>query len=101
VSFLRHREIYPPDVDRELAAATLGRRCRAYRADESPAGYSLASCSPSEPASASLAKLILQSQQPLAKNFPANGNLSRFCLSPVRGSAYTASPHIRFERLTP
>ena len=40
MSFLRHREIYRSDVGREPAAATLGRRCRAHRSDESPAGYS-------------------------------------------------------------
>jgi hypothetical protein len=86
MSFLRHREIYRSDVEREPAAATLGRRCRAHRPDESPAGYSLAGCSPAEPASASPARLILLRQHPLAKKFPANGNLSRFCLSQVRGS---------------
>jgi putative transposase len=50
VSFFRHREIYRPDME--------GRReevdpSRSHRSDESPAGYSLASCSPAELASAS------------------------------------------------
>src|SRR5205814_9201136 len=50
MSFLRHREIYPVE--------TGGRgRNRGYartsRLDESPVGYSLAGCSPAEPASAS------------------------------------------------
>src|SRR5674476_380272 len=92
MSFLRHREIYRSDVEREPAAATLGRRCRAHRSDESPAGYSLAGCSPAEPASASPASLILQDQRPFAKRFPANGNLSLFCLSRSRGSVYVLSP---------
>jgi hypothetical protein len=86
MSFFRHREIYRPDVEGEPAAATLSRRCRAHRSDESPAGYSLAGCSPAEPASASPARLILQQQRPFAKKFPANGNLSLICLSRSRGS---------------
>src|SRR5205085_12095949 len=50
MSFLRHREIYQVE--------TCGRgRNRGYartsRLDESPVGYSLAGCSPAEPASAS------------------------------------------------
>ena len=88
MSFFRHREIYRSDVEWEPAAATLSRRCRAHRSDESPTGYSLAGCSPAEPASASPAKLILQWQRPFAKKFPANGNLSLFYLSQPRGSVY-------------
>ena len=95
MSFFRHREIYQSDVEREPAAAPLGRRCRAHRADESPAGYSSAGCSPAEPASASPARLILQRQHPLAKKFPANGNLSLFSLSQERGSVYVLSPDWR------
>ena len=96
MSFLRHREIYRSDVGREPAAATLGRRCRAHRSDESPAGYSLAGCPPAEPASASPASFILQRQRPFAKEFPANGNLSPFCLSQVRGSVYAMSPRATY-----
>src|SRR5712691_11129384 len=53
MSFLRHREIY------QVAADCFGGRgrnrghTRALRLDQSPVGYSLASCSPAEPASAS------------------------------------------------
>jgi hypothetical protein len=50
MSFLRHREIY------QVAKGWRGRnrgRARAVRLDESPVGYSLAGCSPAEPASAS------------------------------------------------
>ena len=88
MSFFRHREIYRSDVGWEPAAATLSRRCRAHRPDESPAGYSLAGCSPAEPASASPAKLILQCQRPCANGITANGNLSLSRLSQERGSVY-------------
>src|SRR5215510_15116906 len=50
MSFLRHREIY------QVAEGERGRNrgpARALRLDESPVGYSLAGCSPAEPASAS------------------------------------------------
>ena len=50
MSFLRHREIYQVEVGwrgRNRGSA------RALRLDESPVGYSLAGCSPAEPASAS------------------------------------------------
>jgi len=48
MSFPRHREIYPP-----MEAQTNTVSAPARRLDEFPAGYSLAGCSPAEPASAS------------------------------------------------
>jgi hypothetical protein len=48
MSFLRHPEIFPSDGSASLAA-----HAPAHRLDEFPAGYSLAGCSPAEPASAS------------------------------------------------
>src|SRR3989338_1831397 len=48
MSFLRHGEIYPPMRARPLPTAP-----PTHRLDEFPAGYSLAGCSPAEPASAS------------------------------------------------
>jgi hypothetical protein len=48
MSFLRHLEIYPSDGDVDFPA-----NGPAHRLDEFPAGYSLAGCSPAEPASAS------------------------------------------------
>src|SRR5690242_18547584 len=49
MSFLRHHpEIFPSDGGARLAA-----NAPAHRLDEFPAGYSLAGCSPAEPASAS------------------------------------------------
>jgi hypothetical protein len=54
MSFLRHREIYRPMWSfrgRNLGATTAA--APTHRLDEFPAGYSLASCAPAEPASAS------------------------------------------------
>ena len=52
--------------------------------NEFPARYSLAGCSPAEPASASLTALILQlSKQPVQEN-PANGNCPNSRLSQKR-----------------
>jgi hypothetical protein len=50
MSFLRHREIY--QVEGSWRGPNRG-HVRALRLDESPVGYSLAGCSPAEPASAS------------------------------------------------
>src|SRR5713226_9776490 len=50
MSFLRHREIY--QVEGSWRGRNPGHACAA-RLDESPVGYSLAGCSPAEPASAS------------------------------------------------
>src|SRR2546423_12929235 len=50
MSFLRHREIYQVDGK---GRGRNRRSAHALRLDESPVGYSLAGCSPAEPASAS------------------------------------------------
>src|SRR2546428_10586752 len=60
MSFLRHREIY------QVETGGRGRNrgyARTSRLDESPVGYSLAGCSPAEPASAS----------------PTGGTLQQWC----------------------
>jgi hypothetical protein len=59
MSFLRHGEIYPFDE----GAVALG-RALAHRTDEFRAGYSLAGCTPAEPASASQADAHLASKRP-------------------------------------
>src|SRR5260370_8562923 len=51
MSLFRHEEIYPSD-----GGAIAVDRAPAHRWDEFPAGYSLAGCSPAEPASASPAE---------------------------------------------
>jgi putative transposase len=53
VSFFRHGEIYPSDEESESNGGRPNSRPPAHRSDESPTGYSSASCSPAELASAS------------------------------------------------
>ena len=52
MSFFRHREIYQSDEVLSEGGRLLCRP-RPHRLDEFPVGYSLASCAPAEPASAS------------------------------------------------
>jgi transposase InsO family protein len=56
MSFFRHGEIYQSDVGRNSSGERPKSRPPAHRSDESPAGYSSASCSPAELASASPAE---------------------------------------------
>ena len=53
MSFFRHGEIYQSDVGGKSSGERHKSRPPAHRSDESPAGYSSASCSPAELASAS------------------------------------------------
>ena len=53
LSFFRHGEIYPSDERNNRNGERPNSRPPAHRRDESPAGYSSASCSPAELASAS------------------------------------------------
>ena len=86
MSFLRHREIYPSD-----GGKTLTGRAPAHRLDEFPTGYSLAGCSPAEPASASPASLILLRLQSFVYDVSANGNLSLILVSHHRGAAQSVT----------
>jgi len=88
MSFLRHREIYPSDGGQ----AHLG-PAPAHRLDEFPAGYSLAGCSPAEPASASPAMRSMRYVVPADNDLSANGNLSLISVSHPRGAAQTSNPH--------
>ncbi len=56
MSFFRHEEIYQSDVGSKLVGEPTETGSPDHRLDESPAGYSLASCSPAELASASPAE---------------------------------------------
>jgi putative transposase len=53
MSFFRHEEIYRSDVGSNLEREPAETGPPDHRLDESPTGYSLAGCSPAEPASAS------------------------------------------------
>jgi len=56
MSFFRHEEIYQSDVEGSSRGERPKSRPPAHRSDESPAGYSSASCSPAELVSASPAE---------------------------------------------
>ena len=85
MSFLRHEEIYPP-MEARLC------RAPAHRWDEFPTGYSLAGCSPAEPASASPVSLILLQSRSFVEDFSANGNPSLISVSHSRGALQCLSP---------
>src|ERR1039458_5636425 len=59
--------------------------------NEFPAGYSLAGCSPAEPASASPANLILQPETPFGPQFSANGRRRIYSLSHARAQSNSES----------
>ena len=66
----------------------------AHRLDKFPAGYSLAGCSPAEPASASPVRLILLRLIAFANEVLVNGNLSLVFLSHLRGAAHYETPEL-------
>ena len=67
LSFSRHREIYQSDEQQSERARLCG-HALAHRLDEFPVGYSLASCSPAELASASPTALIVSNGSVEGKN---------------------------------
>lgn len=68
MSFLRHQEIYQSDEQQSERAQLLS-YALAHRLDEFPVGYSLASCSPAELASASPTGLIVSTGPVEGKHF--------------------------------
>ena len=63
MSFFRHGEIYQSDAEGSNSGGRLKSRPPAHRPDESPAGYSSASCSPAELTSASPAERHLEGEE--------------------------------------
>ena len=111
MSFLRHAGIYRSDVvhktittwggapppDGRPPAPVKGRDGRNYApcsssAMSSRAGYSLAGCSPAEPASASPTASSMGWGMTAGNELPANGNLSLISVSQPRGSLQATSP---------
>ncbi len=89
MSLPRHREIYRSDGlgwRRGRTRSGAGAAPGAHRFDESPAGYSLAGCSPAEPASASPAQSSMHQRGAERYTFTVNGSLSPITLSHARGS---------------
>ena len=115
MSFLRHAGIYRSDVvnktittwggtpppDDRPPAPVKGRDGRNYApcsssAMSSRAGYSLAGCSPAEPASASPTASSMGWGLTAGNELSANGNLSLITVSQPRGSLHRASKIPRF-----
>jgi hypothetical protein len=103
MSFLRHEEIYRPDVrsgyswERQpLVAAPALIGC-----DEFPVGYSLAGCPPAEPASASPTGDDSQQSTLPYNDFSANGNYPLNFVSQSKGAlhGYPPSPPSPLESL--
>jgi hypothetical protein len=110
MSFLRHREIYRSDVfiknmkdwgpgaaSRWSAPGPSQRTRRKERAllivrDEFPVGYSLAGCSPAEPASASPTGPSMHWGMSAGNSLSASGNLSLITVSQRRGSLQLEFP---------
>jgi len=108
MSFLRHGEIYRSDeifcdekgrgrgTASRWSAPEPGQKTRRKERvwlivrDEFPAGYSLAGCSPAEPASASPTALRMPEGIAAGKQLPANGNLSLVSVSQPRGAVQYA-----------
>jgi len=93
MSFSRHEEIYRSDGrERGGRAAAPGHRC-----DEFPAGYSLAGCSPAEPASAWPAGLSIAEPIWCDNQIAANRDVSLFPASQTWGPLQTVPtycPHL-------
>jgi hypothetical protein len=86
MSFLRHAEIYP-DALCLTGTGELPTTPQTHR-NEFPVGYSLAGCSPAEPASASPTALILQPFIPFVDTISANGHLSLISVSQLGGAVH-------------
>ena len=118
MSFFRHGEIYRSDMvsktinnwgpraaSRWSAPGPSQRTRRKGRAllivrDEFPVGYSLAGCSPAEPASASPTDLSMRWGMSAGNCLSANGNLSLIPVSQARGSLQVR-PRIPRPRILP
>ena len=108
MSFLRHGKIYRSDeifsdekgrgrgTASRWSAPEPGQKTRRKERvwlivrDEFPAGYSLAGCSPAEPASASPTALSMHWGRGAGNCLPANGNLSLVSVSQARGAVHRA-----------
>jgi hypothetical protein len=78
MSFLRHKEIYRSDGRQGVPGRAANGSPQPHRVDEFPAEYSLAGCSPAEPAAASPAASSIADNGATGKPLALNGNLSSF-----------------------
>ena len=115
MSFFRHEEIYRSDVvcktknwtrgtaSRGSAPESRPRTRQKARAllivhDEFPVGYSLAGCSPAEPASASPTAASMRWEFNAGNCLSANGNLSLIFVSQRRGALQTVTSNTSVNR---
>jgi hypothetical protein len=93
MSFVRHEEIYRPDVGlgQKLGAATRVAARVLIGCDEFPVGYSLAGCPPAEPASASPTGHDSQQSNLPYNDFSANGNYPLNFVSHSMGALHIPS----------
>jgi hypothetical protein len=95
MSFFRHGEIYQSDVGGNSSGERPKSRPPTHRSDESPAGYSSASCSPAELTSASPAERHPEREKEKRK-FEKEKSLNCMCanskLSQQRGSPHNSVP---------
>jgi hypothetical protein len=91
MSFLRHEEIYRPDVrlGKKLGRQLMVTAPALIGYDEFPVGYSLAGCPPAEPASASPTGDDSQQSTLPYNDFSANGNYPLNFLSQSKGALHT------------
>ena len=97
MSFLRHRKIYRVDK-----IGKRGSRAAApdHRFDEFPAGYSLAGCSPAEPASASPVTRSIGGPIRRDNEISANGDSSLFFVSQGWGPLQAVPHYSHYSRIT-
>ena len=90
MSFFRHAEIYRSDVIQpmQVPRSSPATAPRSHRLDEFPAGYSLAGCSPAEPASASPTTRSMRYVVLAGNGLSANGNLSLIYVSQGKGAVH-------------
>ena len=97
MSFFRHAEIYRSDVIQpmQVPRSSPATAPRSHRLDEFPAGYSLAGCSPAEPASASPTTRSMRYVVLAGNGLSANGNLSLIYVSQGKGAVQTRLSSLR------
>src|SRR5260370_28828311 len=84
MSFSRHAEIYPWDGGTISSSVP-----PPFAVDESPVGYSLAGCSPTEPASASPTSFSMLHKRPAGRLFHSVGEIKI-------GQENTSKPSVTF-----
>jgi hypothetical protein len=94
MSFSRHAEIYPCDGGTIFSSVP-----PPIAVDESPAGYSLAGCSPTEPASASPTSFSMLHKRPAGRLFHSVGEIKNWTRNASKPSVTFLDEATRGERI--